>query len=55
MLQTMDEIMNTIKKRNNGSENNTDDEAESILTGSSTLQNKPTRSSKEIDEKTLML
>ena len=49
MLQTMNEIMNTIKKRNNESENNTDDKAESILTVSSVLQNQSRKFSKYID------
>ena len=43
--------MNTIKKRINESENNTDDEAESILIESSSLQNKPLIFSKEYDKK----
>ena len=51
MLKTMDEVINTIKKSINESENNINDKEESTLIESSSLQNKPQIFSKEYDEK----
>ena len=50
MLKTMDEIMNTIKKSINESENNVNVKEESTLIESSSLQNKSGIFSKEYNE-----